>query len=86
MQLTPESTVLDMGCGKGQACVDVARTAGCSVVGVDLSGTLGPAQLGRAEFLSRETSWAVPQTFTVLQPIISDIFRGQVSKGEGVSM
>lgn len=39
MQLTPESTVLDMGCGKGQACVDVARTAGCSVVGVDLSGT-----------------------------------------------
>ena len=24
MKLTPQSRVLDMGCGKGQACVDVA--------------------------------------------------------------
>ena len=40
------------------------------------------------KFVLEVSNWAaeVPQTFTVLQPIISDIFRGQVSKGEGVSM
>ena len=28
---------LDMGCGKGQACVDVARQSGAAVTGLDLS-------------------------------------------------
>ena len=39
MKLDASSTVLDMGCGKGMACLDVARSSGVHCAGVDLSST-----------------------------------------------
>ena len=37
LQLTPMSRVLEIGCGSGRYALQVAETAGCSVVGVDVN-------------------------------------------------
>ena len=37
-KIQPESIVLDMGCGNGNASTWLCRSAGCSVTGIDLSG------------------------------------------------
>lgn len=50
MKCNSESRVLDMGCGKGQACVDVARQSGAAVTGVDLS----TSNIQRAKELQHE--------------------------------
>ena len=50
MKCTSNSRVLDMGCGKGQACVDVARKCGAEVTGLDLS----TSNIKRARELQKE--------------------------------
>eukprot|EP00434_Breviolum_minutum_P037744 symbB.v1.2.033470.t1/scaffold4163.1/size45672/1 len=50
MKCTSNSRVLDMGCGKGQACVDVARKCGAEVTGLDLS----TSNIKRARELQQE--------------------------------
>jgi arsenite methyltransferase len=37
LRLTPESTVLDVACGRGASALLLAQRFGCSIVGVDLS-------------------------------------------------
>jgi sarcosine/dimethylglycine N-methyltransferase len=34
-QLTPDSRILDVGCGKGTTAIQLAKTYGCTVVGTD---------------------------------------------------
>merc|ERR1711904_760571 len=49
-QITHTSTVLDLGCGKGQACRVIAEATGAAVTGVDL----GTTNIQRAN----EVTWA----------------------------
>ena len=48
---------LDMGCGKGQACVDVARQSGAAVTGVDLS----TSNIQRAKEFLAMSMWGFPK-------------------------
>src|ERR1700741_2904232 len=37
LNLKPESSVLEVGCGSGRYALDLATTVGCSIVGLDVN-------------------------------------------------
>jgi SAM-dependent methyltransferase len=59
LQLTPASRVLEIGCGSGGYALQVATTAGCSIVGVDINdaGIRNASSLARARNLAERVSF-----------------------------
>ncbi len=59
LNLTPASHVLEIGCGSGRYALQVARTIGCSVVGIDTNapGVENANSLARAANLSDRLSF-----------------------------
>jgi SAM-dependent methyltransferase len=57
LKITSKSHVLEVGCGSGGAAVFLARTAGCSVIGIDLneSGIRNARRLALETELSQRT-------------------------------
>ena len=73
-RLRPDMTVLDVGCGVGGPMRNIARIAGCSIVGINNNAY----QLGRAERLNADASLAdrcrvVPGDFMAM-PFPADTF------------
>jgi ubiquinone/menaquinone biosynthesis C-methylase UbiE len=59
LQLTPASSVLEIGCGSGRYALQLAATIGCNVVGVDINdaGIRNANSLARARNLSDRVSF-----------------------------
>jgi SAM-dependent methyltransferase len=59
LQLTPNSHVLEIGCGSGRYALQVAQTIGCSVIGIDTNalGVENANSLARAANLSDRLSF-----------------------------
>jgi SAM-dependent methyltransferase len=62
LALTPESRVLEVGCGSGGPAVDLARAIGCGIVGIDVN----PAGIENATVLAARAGVADRATFRVV--------------------
>lgn len=68
LQLSPNSQVLEIGCGSGRYALQIASTLGCSVLGLDLNvaGVQNATQLAAAQNLSDRAHFQVAD---VSQPL-----------------
>ena len=68
LELTPSSSVLEIGCGSGRYAMYVAETTGCRIVGLDLNaeGIRNARALAQAQNLGSQVSF---QQCDVSQPL-----------------
>jgi ubiquinone/menaquinone biosynthesis C-methylase UbiE len=68
LELTPSSSVLEIGCGSGRYAMYVAETTGCRIVGLDLNaeGVRNARALAQAQSLGSQVSF---QQCDVSQPL-----------------